>query len=465
MIHRRLLGGLSSPDIHLTPAPGQATGSDSESLAPDTRYQLARRFWHNSDRGSPTHAKTMKILHFADLHIGVENYGRLNPETGLNARLEDFLAALDKIVESALSESVDLVLFAGDAFKINEPSNTHQRVFAERIWRLSQQGIPTFLLIGNHDQTNKYGESHALDIYDTLSIPNVHVSSRPGVYRVPTRSGILQIATMPHVSRSALMTHNDFAGRTLAEVDRSIVEQVDEILAHFSHQLDPALPAILAAHVGVEQARMGSEQTMSIGYGFTVPLSVLTRPEYQYVALGHVHKHQILCTDPPVVYPGSVERVDFGEEKEDKGYMLVELEVGQPAQYRFVRLPGRRFLTLEVDLAGATDPTAELLAELEVARIADAIVRLIYTIPLSRAEEVDSSKIKKALEPAFYAVIRPILEDPSERVRMPELAEATEFHPLQIFEKYLARRDDLYQMQHDLIARAQLLWEKVHSES
>lgn len=407
----------------------------------------------------------MKILHFADLHIGVENYGRINPDTGLNSRLEDFLKALDTIIETALDEQVDLVLFAGDAFKINEPTNTHQRVFAERIWRLSQQGVPTFLLIGNHDQTNKYGESHALDIYDTLAIPNVHVSGRPGIHRIPTRSGMLQIATMPHVSRSALMTHDDFAGRTLAEVDRSIVEQVGEILQHFSQQLDPALPAILAAHVGIEQARMGSEQSMSIGYGFTVPLHLVARPEYQYVALGHVHKHQVLSEDPLVIYPGSVERVDFGEEKEDKGFVIVDLEPGQPARHRFVRLGGRRFQTIEVDLAGATDPTAELVEAIGDYNIQDAIVRLIYTIPMIRAEEIDNVQVKAALEPAFYAVIRPILEDPSERVRMPELAESTDFHPLQIFERYLERRDDLETMEADLLQRAQQLWEKVQESS
>ena len=405
----------------------------------------------------------MKILHFADLHIGVENYGRINPATGLNSRLEDFLKALDTIIDTALAERVDLVLFAGDAFKINEPTNTHQRVFAERIWRLSQERIPTFLLIGNHDQTNKYGESHALDIYDTLSIPHVYVSGRPGIYRVETPAGLLQVATMPHVSRSALMTHDDFAGRTLAEVDRSIVDQVEDILQHFSHQLDPTLPAILAAHVGIEQAKFGSEQSMSIGYGFTVPLHLVARPEYQYVALGHVHKHQVLCEDPPVIYPGSVERVDFGEEKETKGYVMVEIEPGQKANFRFVPLACRRFLTLDVDLAGFSDPTAELLAEIKSADIAGSIVRLIYTIPLARAEEIETAKVKAALEPAFYAVIRPVLEDPSERVRMPELAESTTFHPVQIFERYLERRDDLEGMEKDLLDRATRLWEKVQA--
>ena len=93
----------------------------------------------------------MRILHFSDLHIGVENYGRIDPETGLSTRLGDFLYSLDQVVEFALNESVDLVLLAGDAYKGRDPTQTHQREFAKRLNRLSRAGIPTFLLVGNHD--------------------------------------------------------------------------------------------------------------------------------------------------------------------------------------------------------------------------------------------------------------------------------------------------------------------------
>ncbi|WP_200907442.1 metallophosphoesterase family protein, partial [Ardenticatena maritima] len=68
-----------------------------------------------------------RILHFSDLHIGTENYGRINPETGLSTRLEDFLRAFDFVVDYALENDVDLVLFTGDAFKNRDPSPTHQR--------------------------------------------------------------------------------------------------------------------------------------------------------------------------------------------------------------------------------------------------------------------------------------------------------------------------------------------------
>ena len=84
----------------------------------------------------------MRILHFSDLHIGVENYGRIDPQTALSTRLLDFLSSLDELVEYALSQDVDLVLLAGDAYKGRDPSQTHQREFAKRLARLSSAGIP-----------------------------------------------------------------------------------------------------------------------------------------------------------------------------------------------------------------------------------------------------------------------------------------------------------------------------------
>ncbi|MQY72420.1 MAG: exonuclease SbcCD subunit D, partial [Dehalococcoidia bacterium] len=83
----------------------------------------------------------MKILHFADLHLGVESYGHIDPATGLSSRLLDFLFALDQVVDYALENKVDLVLFCGDAYKTREPTQTQQREFAKRINRLSTNNV------------------------------------------------------------------------------------------------------------------------------------------------------------------------------------------------------------------------------------------------------------------------------------------------------------------------------------
>ena len=110
----------------------------------------------------------MKILHFADLHIGVENYGQPDPQTGLSTRLKDFLYTYDALVSFAIENQVDLVLFCGDAYKNRDPSQTHQREFAKRIDELARAGIPVFLLVGNHDLPHTLGKASALEIFPTL---------------------------------------------------------------------------------------------------------------------------------------------------------------------------------------------------------------------------------------------------------------------------------------------------------
>ena len=103
----------------------------------------------------------MRILHFADLHIGVENYGRIDPETGLSTRLLDFLQALDEVVEYALSHNIDLVLLAGDAYKSRDPNQTHQRELAKRLATLSSAGIPSLSSVGEPRSPQRHRPSHS----------------------------------------------------------------------------------------------------------------------------------------------------------------------------------------------------------------------------------------------------------------------------------------------------------------
>ncbi|MDH5508261.1 MAG: metallophosphoesterase, partial [Anaerolineae bacterium] len=103
-----------------------------------------------------------KLLHFADAHIDMANFGRHDPETGLPVRVMDFLKSLDTIIDAAVDEKVDLVIFAGDAYKDRNPAPTFQREWGRRIMRLSNAGIPTILLVGNHDLSPGLGRAHAL---------------------------------------------------------------------------------------------------------------------------------------------------------------------------------------------------------------------------------------------------------------------------------------------------------------
>ena len=170
----------------------------------------------------------MRILHFSDLHIGVENYGRIDPETGLSTRLGDFLDSLDQVVEFALNQGVDLVLLAGDAYKGRDPTQTHQREFAKRLNRLSQSGIPTFLLVGNHDLPAASSRATAGDIFPTLEVANIYVGNNLETYNVATPAGPLQVLAVPWPRRSAILSREDTRGLSIDQVRQALEERLTE---------------------------------------------------------------------------------------------------------------------------------------------------------------------------------------------------------------------------------------------
>jgi len=354
----------------------------------------------------------MKVLHFADLHLGVETYGHINPDTGLPTRLEDFLKALDQVVDYALENRVDLVLFCGDAYKSREPSQTQQREFAKRIKRLSTSGIPIFLLIGNHDLPNAVGRATATEIFDTLAVENVYVSNRPNIHRIPTNSGIIQIVSLPWLRRSALLSKEDTKNLDFGQINQRLQQVLTDVISANITKLDPELPSILAAHVWVVGAQIGSESLMTIGQEHMLLPSNVAHPAFDYVALGHIHRHQILSHNPPVVYAGSLERLDFSEE-DDKGFYLIEIEPDKETGKRrvsfdFHPVTGRRFLTLNVNIEPQdTDPTATALKAIaeQEDKVRDAIIRLNIGLPAEIAGQLRDNDIRNAVKEAHYFAI------------------------------------------------------------
>ena len=355
----------------------------------------------------------MRIIHFADLHLGVENYGRIDQTTGLSTRLNDFLAAFDQLVDYAIDNKADLVLFCGDAYKSREPTQTQQREFARRIERLSAAGIFVFLLVGNHDMPNAAGRATATEIFDTLKVHNVYVSGHPDIHIIPTASGDIQIVSVPWLRRSTLLSREETRSLSIEEVDRRMEQTLTDIIASRAEKLDPDLPAILAAHVWVTGARVGSESSMSIGHEHTLLLSNVALPVFDYVALGHIHRQQILSENPPVVYSGSLERVDFGEEKDEKGFYVVDIEPDtvtgkRMVSFEFHAVKTRRFLTINIDLkANDLDPTSSVLRVIneKTDEANNAVVRLNVTMPAELEGQLRDNDLRESLKDTHYYTI------------------------------------------------------------
>lgn len=347
----------------------------------------------------------IRILHFADLHLGVETYGRIDPATGLSSRLSDFLAALDQLVDYALGNDVDLVLFCGDAYRSRDPSQTYQREFAKRIRRLSANDMRVFLLAGNHDLPNAVGRATSVEIFDTLNIENVTVANTPQTHRIETRKGIIQIVALPWVRYGRLLSREDAKNLSLEQLNKKIEDILTNWLNVQDESLDPRLTAILAGHLTHSEAIVGTEKMMTVGRDYFIMRSNIANPAFDYVALGHMHRRQAIDNPVPVVYPGSLQTIDFGDEGQEKGFYVVELDetAGRKKRlksYEFHPVIARRFLTIKVD-ANSDNPTETVLQAIAKSDFKESIVRLQIKVSPEKEALLQESEIKKSLKEAY----------------------------------------------------------------
>jgi DNA repair protein SbcD/Mre11 len=390
----------------------------------------------------------IRVLHFADLHVGMENYGRVDPETGISSRIRDFLDRLDEVIDYAINHDADLVIFAGDAFKTRDPDPTQQREFAKRIKRLSES-IPVFMLVGNHDIPGMAARATSVDIFRALNVQNVTVGRTIGSQVFETKSGPVFLGWVPFPVRNRLLSQDALKGASVEELDKAVDKLVGEELQELANEArEQEMPRVLVGHFSVGGASYGSERSVMLGRDLVVAKSSLSDTAWDYVALGHIHKHQNLTANeegrPPVVYSGSLERIDFGEEVEDKGFCWITLERGNTA-WEFIQVNARPFITIKVDAQDEADPTGAVIARIEDRAASDkpgrqlkgAIARVSIKLREAQAPNLRERDIEKALRDAEVANIAAISKDIEREVRaMLGGASPETLTPAQLVEKY-----------------------------
>jgi len=308
--------------------------------------------------------------------------------------------------------------------------------------RLSQARIPTLLVVGNHDISPSVGRANTLHEFDTLQVSYVRVIQEPcllkpgDIWNVP-----LQVIGIPWVTRSALMAAMQSAGES---TDKSL-EEAESIITRVVNRLldaaDLTLPLILTAHASVQGAMFGNERSVMLGNDMILPGSLVRDRRVDYSALGHIHRAQDVNqgSQPPVVYPGSIERVDFNEVADDKCFVIAKVEKGS-TQVEFRKLNGRKFFDKSLKFSGKED-RQEFMTMIQKAlpsreQMKEAIGRLVIEYPREWEPLLDEPAIRKEAESAFefHLVRKPVAEA---RLRLPAGQVWNELTPLDLFEKYL----------------------------
>jgi exonuclease SbcD len=247
--------------------------------------------------------------------------------------------------------------------------------------------------------------------------------------------------TLPWISRSGLVAHLGIqsgapqkAGQVYEQLEASLTELINE----WFERIDPSLPLIFTAHASVQGAKFGAERTVMLGNDMVLPGSLVRDPRLDYVALGHIHKPQNLNegAHPPVIYPGSIERVDFGEAADDKFFVIARVERGK-TEVEWRQLSGiRPFIDRSLVLESKEDIDQRLRGALPPKdQLVDAIVRLTIEYPRDWEPLIDDAALRDYAQDAFefHLAKRPQIEA---RVRLPEDQSLSSLSPLELLGKY-----------------------------
>jgi len=348
----------------------------------------------------------MRIIHTSDLHLGVATYGSEDPSSGVNRRILDFFQAFDQVIDYTLDKKADVLLICGDTFKDVNPTSTILKMFAARLRRLTSAEVSVAILLGNHDSPKTVGRTAPPEIFDELKIERVHVFTKPDILNLESRSGeTLRIFTLPYRHPLHLAAKVEKTQASRVDFDREAIQaayqkEIKRIIEIFTKAgRRDAEVTILAGHLYVEGARRGSERIYIVGEEFTIPPSILQREVFDYVALGHVHTYQRLLGEPPIVYSGSLERIDFSEADEAKGFIDIEYKENR-LSWSFIPVKARPMFKIEIDCVKSKNPTETVKSEIGKFNIEDAIVRL--TLKIKNGAYVDLNQIQNTLSKTFW---------------------------------------------------------------
>ncbi|MBU1007866.1 exonuclease SbcCD subunit D [Candidatus Dependentiae bacterium] len=389
----------------------------------------------------------IRFFHVADVHFGVENYGKLDQKTGIHSRFLDFVQSFEHCVDQAIDESVDFFLFCGDAYKTAYPTPTQQKQFLRLLFKLQQAAIPVITVVGNHDHPLSFGKTHALDVFSTVPLNGLHVFSKPDILKIKTRSGEVQVVGIAWPLRHNLITKNEHRFKDAQEIAKYISEKVGAIITSLAEKLDPKIPSVLAGHLTVANGLFsGSERRAVFGNDPIFLPSQLAIQPFDYVALGHLHRYQNLNPNgyPAVVYSGSVERIDFGERKEKKGFCSVQIDLSKDSNrcvHTFVELPTRPMIQIEAALEVGKSQTQQVVKAIQKQKLDGAIVKVLYHLPEGVDDKVDLFEVQRACSEALcIASINPIRKQIKHERR---IGLTVSMDCMKVVNKYIDSKDDL----------------------
>lgn len=288
----------------------------------------------------------MRIVHLSDTHLGFSAYSRIDAAEGINQREADFYSSFRQAVDKAIELDPDVVVHAGDLFDTVRPQNRAIDFALRQLLRLSDAGIETVLISGNHSTPRMRETGSIFRIFEHIA--HIHPVHEPGIARVTV--GDLTVHAIPH-STSPSIAELAAKARPSKDTEHNVL---------------------------VLHASIGNSHKFSMDeFNEQAVAEEDVSDEFDYVALGHFHEaHEIR---PRMRYCGSTERLSFSEARQNKGIIEFDLTTGK-AEFHILKT--REMLDLEPIDASNLASSEILLAARDLIsskEIDDRIVRMTIT--------------------------------------------------------------------------------------
>ena len=280
----------------------------------------------------------MKILHTADWHLGSF---RGPEENGVNLRSKDTLNCLQEMIRVAKTEKPDLVLVSGDIFHKAEvwQGRSHKEVLQARsiILELSECSKKVVVMRGtpNHDSSEAFEELVAHFEF----IENVDIITTPQVLK----TNEADIAVLPGFDRGIFRAK--YPGLSKEEENEVFTKELGNIVMGLKAQCEIGKTAVLMSHYTVPGCNAESGQVMMLTqFEPIITRETLLAAEFDLVALGHIHRPQMVPNIPNCFYSGAINAMNFNDEGQDRGFWIHE-KMPFDWESKFYKTPYREFIT------------------------------------------------------------------------------------------------------------------------
>ncbi len=277
----------------------------------------------------------MRFLHTADWHAGKPLRGR--------SRIQEQREVLAEILEIAVREKVDYLLIAGDIFDSPAPPADAELAVLTFLANLIAKDIGAVIIGGNHDHPKRLEALRGL--LDPMRIyirPEPAAPDDGGIVRLSKNGEDAVVATLPWIPDRLLI---DTAKMMLPEDQwyAEYAEVAGGFCAGFATHFDPKAINILMAHLFIQGAEAtASERAIHTSAPFAVSAAYFPAAAH-YVALGHLHRPQLVPAPSPSYFAGSTLQLDFGEAGQAKRVVLIDARPGKPSHVESIPLvKGRR---------------------------------------------------------------------------------------------------------------------------